>query len=132
MHSRGRWMDSVFIERLWRLLKHEDVYLKGYADGREAHGGSAEWFGFYKHRPHQALGSRTPMAARREGISAGLPKIAADMTLRLDNANALLTCPQQQQHQHRRATAGRPGAVSRSVKISCHQIWPVSHDSRSQ
>ena len=35
MDGRGRWMDNVFIERLWRSLKHEDVYLKGYADGRE-------------------------------------------------------------------------------------------------
>ena len=36
MDGRGRWMDNVFIERLWRSLKHEDIYLKGYADGREA------------------------------------------------------------------------------------------------
>jgi putative transposase len=44
MDGRGRWMDNVFIERLWRSLKHEDVYLKGYADGREAHSGIASWF----------------------------------------------------------------------------------------
>ncbi len=44
MDGRGRWMDNVFIERLWRSLKHEDVYLKGYADGREAHDGIAAWF----------------------------------------------------------------------------------------
>ena len=36
MDGRGRWMDNVFIERLWRSLKYEDIYLKGYADGREA------------------------------------------------------------------------------------------------
>jgi len=48
MDGRGRWMDNVFIERLWRSLKHEDVYLKGYADGHEARVGIAEWFGFYK------------------------------------------------------------------------------------
>jgi transposase InsO family protein len=35
MDGRSRWMDNVFIERLWRSLKHEDIYLKGYADGRE-------------------------------------------------------------------------------------------------
>jgi putative transposase len=40
-------MDNVFIERLWRSLKHEDIYLKGYADGREAHIGIASWFEFY-------------------------------------------------------------------------------------
>jgi putative transposase len=60
-------MDNVFIER--RSLKHEDIYLKGYADGREAHAGIAAWFAFYNsRRPHQALGSCTPMAAWREGI----------------------------------------------------------------
>jgi len=47
MDGRGRWMDNVFIERLWRSLKHEDIYLKGYADGREAHIGIASWFEFY-------------------------------------------------------------------------------------
>ena len=57
MDGRGRWMDNVFIERLWRSLKYEDVYLKGYADGREAARGIAEWIAFYnERRPHQALG----------------------------------------------------------------------------
>ena len=41
MDGRGRWMDNVFIERLWRSLKYEDIYLKGYADGREARAGIA-------------------------------------------------------------------------------------------
>jgi len=39
MDGRGRWMDNVFIERLWRSLKYEDVYLKGYAGGREGQAG---------------------------------------------------------------------------------------------
>jgi putative transposase len=39
MDGRGRWMDNVFIERLWRSLKYEDIYLKHYADGREARAG---------------------------------------------------------------------------------------------
>ena len=43
MDGRGRWMDNVFIERLWRSLKYEEVYLKGYADGREARAGIGEW-----------------------------------------------------------------------------------------
>ena len=56
MDGRGRWMDNVFIERLWRSLKHEDVYLKGYADGHEAKAGIADWIAFYNNRrPHQAL-----------------------------------------------------------------------------
>ena len=68
MDGRGRWMDNVFIERLWRSLKHEDVYLKGYADGLEAKAGIAEWIGFYNTgRPHQALNNRTPMTVWRDG-----------------------------------------------------------------
>jgi putative transposase len=47
MDGRGRWMDNVFIERLWRSLKYEDIYLKGYADGREAKAGIASWAAFY-------------------------------------------------------------------------------------
>lgn len=43
MDGRGRWMDNVFIERLWRSLKHEDIYLKGYTDGREAKAEIASW-----------------------------------------------------------------------------------------
>ena len=97
MDGRGRWMDNVFIERLWRSLKHEDIYLKGYADGREAHAGIASWFAFYNdRRPHQALGNRMPMAVWREAPPGAT---AVDMTLRLDNADALPTCPQPQQHQ---------------------------------
>jgi putative transposase len=106
MDGRGRWMDNVFIERLWRSLKHEDIYLKGYADGCEAHAGIAGWFAFYNtRRPHQALAQRTPMAAWREGISGGFFDTAVDMTLRLDNAGALPTCPQPQQQQQQRCAA---------------------------
>ena len=50
-------------------LKYEDIYLKGYADGREARAGIGAWFAFYNsRRPHQALGNRTPMAVWRDGI----------------------------------------------------------------
>jgi putative transposase len=94
MDGRGRWMDNVFIERLWRSLKHEDVYLKGYADGREARLGIAAWIEFYNERRlHQALGYRAPMALWREQIASAR---AVDM---MDNAFALPTCPQQQQTQ---------------------------------
>jgi putative transposase len=100
MDGRGRWMDNVFIERLWRSLKYEDIYLKGYADGREARAGIASWIGFYNgRRPHQALGNRTPMAVWRAEKIGALGQRAVDMTLRLDNAAALPTCPQPQQQQ---------------------------------
>jgi putative transposase len=100
MDGRGRWMDNVFIERLWRSLKHEDVYLKGYADGRELHEGLSDWIAFYNdRRPHQAHGYRTPMAVWRDGIE----RRAVDM---MDNAEeALPTCPQPQQQQQTEALA---------------------------
>lgn len=95
MDGRGRWMDNVFVERLWRSLKHEDIYLKGYADGREARAGISSWMTFYNaRRPHQALGGRTPMAVWREGVTGALNTRAVDM---MDNAAALPACPQQQQ-----------------------------------
>jgi len=100
MDGRGRWMDNVFIERLWRSLKHEDVYLKGYADGHDAKAGIAEWIGFYNtRRPHQALRNRTPMEVWRDGVTGKFDEMAVDMTLRLDNARALTTCPPPPQKQ---------------------------------
>jgi len=100
MDGRGRWMDNVFIERLWRSLKYEDIYLKGYADGREARIGIGLWMTFYNScRPHQALASRTPMAVWRAGVTGALGDTVVDMTLRLDNAGALPTCPQPPQQQ---------------------------------
>ena len=92
MDGCGRWMDNVFIERLWRSLKCEDIYLKGYTDGREAKAGIASWITFYNgRRPHQALGNRTPMAVWREGTTGALGTAAVDM---MDIARALPTCPQ--------------------------------------
>jgi len=104
MDGRGRWMDNVFIERLWRSLKYEDVYLKGYADGREARAGIGAWIAFYNtRRPHQALGNRMPMAVWRAGVTSALDDRAVDMTLvlrtSLDNAAALPTSPQPPQQQ---------------------------------
>lgn len=61
MDGRGRATDNVFIERLWRSVKYEEIYLKEHAHGADVHQGLAEWFDFYTHRrPHQGLGGRTP------------------------------------------------------------------------
>jgi len=104
MDGCGRWMDNVFIERLWRSLKCEDIYLKGYTDGREAKAGIASWITFYNgRRPHQALGNRTPMAVWREGTTGALGTAAVDM---MDITRALPTCPQPQQQQQTLAMVG--------------------------
>ena len=63
MDGRGRCMDNIFIERLWRSLKYEEVYLKDYESVREARAGIERYFRFYnQERPHQSLGYRTPAA----------------------------------------------------------------------
>ena len=61
MDGRGRWMDNVFIERLWRSLKYECVYLHAFETGSELRAGLTGWIGYYNgRRPHSALGSLTP------------------------------------------------------------------------
>ncbi len=61
MDGRGRWIDNRFIERLWRSVKQEDIYVQDYTDGLTAHRGLGCWFGQYNiARPHQALGYATP------------------------------------------------------------------------
>ena len=61
MDGRGRWMDNVFIERLWRSLKYECVYLHAFETGSELRAGLTRWIACYNaHRPHSALGGQTP------------------------------------------------------------------------
>jgi putative transposase len=61
MDGRGRALDNVFVERLWRTVKYEEVYLRDYSDGWQAKKSLGRYFDFYRdERPHQALGYRTP------------------------------------------------------------------------
>ena len=72
MDGRGRALDNIFVERLWRSVKHEDVYLKGYANMPELMLGLTEYFIFYNgERPHQSLGNRTPNEVYRTGEGGG-------------------------------------------------------------
>ena len=90
MDGRGRCMDNIFIERLWRSLKYEAIYLHELTDGFKAERVIGEWIDFYNtERPHSALGGRTPI----EAYGARRP---VDM---MDKAIALPTSPQAQQQQ---------------------------------
>lgn len=72
MDGRGRALDNIFVERLWRNVKYEDVYLKGYANMAELTVGLAQYFAFYNaERPHQALGYETPDRVHRAGVGGG-------------------------------------------------------------
>ena len=94
MDGRGRCMDNIFIERLWRSLKYEAIYLHEIADGFTARRLIGEWLRFYNvERPHSALDGRTPAEAYR-----GDPPVdMMDKPLR-----ALPTSPQAQQQQQQR------------------------------
>lgn len=62
MDGRGRALDNVFVERLWRTVKYEDIYLHDYANGREVHEGLTKYFQFYNtERQHSSLEKRPPL-----------------------------------------------------------------------
>jgi putative transposase len=63
MDGRGRYLDNIFTERLWRTVKYENVFLSSYQNLQEAQAGLTEYFQFYNHaRPHQSLDNRSPAA----------------------------------------------------------------------
>ncbi|MGI8991760.1 MAG: integrase core domain-containing protein, partial [Bryobacteraceae bacterium] len=71
MDGRGRCMDNIFIERLWRSLKYEEVYLKDYASVREACEGIERYLRFYNHeRLHQSLAYQTSASLYKRGPGA--------------------------------------------------------------
>ena len=91
MDGKGRFMDNIFVERLWRSLKYEEVYLKAYDGAAEARAGIGAWLAFYNtERPHQALGYKTPREVF-DGATRPVDKWKA--------AARLPTSPQAQQHQ---------------------------------
>ena len=93
MDGKGRCLDNIFCERLWRSLKWEEVYLKAYKTVAEAKAEIGKWFTFYNNeRPHQSLGNMTP----RDFFAA------AQACAYVDNARALPTYAQAQQpHQEK-------------------------------
>jgi putative transposase len=82
MDGKGRCMDNIFIERLWRSLKYEEVYLHAYASVAEAKAGIGAWLSFYnEERQHQSLGYHTPRQIYDEGLwgwgRSALPTVCA-------------------------------------------------------
>ena len=78
MDGKGRWMDNVMIERLWRSLKYECVYLHAFETGSEARRGIGIWMDYYnQRRPHSSLDGRTPDEAYWGLPMAGLIEAAA-------------------------------------------------------
>ena len=72
MDGRGRALDNIFVERLWRSVTYEEVYLKGYGTATELTLGLAEYFAFYNgERPHQSLDNRTPNTVYADGQGGG-------------------------------------------------------------
>jgi putative transposase len=72
MDGRGRCMDNIFIERLWRSMKYECIYLNAFETGSQVHSGLTRWIGYYNaDRPHSALDGRTPSEAYDNGDQRG-------------------------------------------------------------
>jgi putative transposase len=82
MDGRGRWMDNVFIERLWRSLKYECVYLNAFETGSEARAGIGSWIGYYNaQRPHSALAGSTPDEAYARPANPPTPVAGSETKL---------------------------------------------------
>ena len=81
MDGKGSYNDNLFVQRLWRTVKYEEVYLKAYQDGRDARIGIGDYFRFYNtERPHQALGYRTPAEVFIPSVAEGFNSIPVEAT----------------------------------------------------
>jgi len=80
MDGRGRFLDNIFIERPWRSLRYECIYLHAFSGGREARQRIGNRMSFYNHRrPHTAHGGETPVSVYRERLSASGPGLCPDL-----------------------------------------------------
>ena len=96
MDGKGSYNDNLFIERLWRTVKYEEVYLKAYQDGREARIGLGNYFQFYNtERPHQTHGYRTPAemytSTPVESTNSGMVESLTPDPLRIAGPNLNIT-----------------------------------------
>jgi putative transposase len=106
MDGRGRFMDNIFIERLWRSVKYEEIYLHAYESVAEARAGIGAYLHFYNHeRPHEALGYQTP-----KEIFDARPRPGGFV----DNPCAFTTTPQAQQ---------QPQLLKNNLKRKENNLW---------
>ena len=107
MDGTGRYLDNIFIERLWRSLKYEEIFLKAYVSPSGARGGIGAWLRFYNdERPHQTHGYQTPRAVFT-GMTHGY----------VDNVRTLTTSPQAQQQQEK-------AFIESNIKVSIKPVTP--------
>ena len=110
MDGRGRYLDNIFIERLWRSLKYEEVFIHAYVTVAQARGGIGRWVLFYNdERLHQALGYQTPREIFEAAPACG----------HVDNARALTTCPQAPQQPAERDSIDHDKVVDK-INVPAH------------
>ena len=115
MDGRGRVFDNIFVERLWRSVKHEDVYLNGYATMGELMVGLTKYFAFYNgERPHQSLSDKTPDVVYCTAIGGG-----AMILDKFGGAGGESPVPL-------RSTGGSPPAEARSTPESTATVEPTA------
>ena len=115
MDGRGRALDNIFVERLWRSVKYEDIYLKGYASLPELRQGLTEYFDFYnKERPHQSLRYRTPNEVYRSGEDGG-----AEIVDHFDTAPGSFPAPL-------RSAGNEPGAALGQRQTAANKVSSIA------
>jgi putative transposase len=117
MDGKGRCMDNIFIERLWRSLKYENIYLHAYASVADARAGIGAWLNFYnEERLHQAHGYQTPRQIYEEQCSWTSGRSAAP------NGSAPLVCRAGSTNQEMLTFAPMPTGISNNKDLDIENI----------
>lgn len=118
MDGKGRFLDNIFIERLWRSLKYEEVFIKAYACVAEARSGIGAWLAFYNdERKHQSLGYRTPSEVFAASRACGYVDNASGPAQAAAQDGALPTYPQAQQQQTEKDSNQDTKAVTSDIDL---------------